>query len=156
MSRRRRELPWQAIDVNAPEVEVLDAVDAELLPDLMELFASAWWATHRTTADVPQMLAASDLVFALVHRKPKRLVGFARVLTDEVYLAVVLDVIVSPAVRGSGLGAMLIDAIVEHPRLADVHSVELVCQPDMVPFYQRWGFTDEVGHSRLMRRASVR
>ncbi len=50
---------------------------------------------------------------------------------------------------------MLIDAIVKHPRLADVRSVELVCQPDMVPFY-RWGFTDEVGGSRLMRRPSPR
>jgi predicted GNAT family N-acyltransferase len=99
-------------------------------------------------------LAGQDLVFALVHREPKRLVGFARVITDDVYLAVVLDVIVSPAARGSGLGAMLLDAIVGHPRLAAVRSVELVCQPDMVPFYRRWGFTDEVGGSRLMRRPS--
>ncbi len=59
-------------------------------------------------------------------------------ITDDGYLALVLDV------------------IVEHPRLADVRSVEIVCQPDMVPFYRRWGFTDEVGGSRLMRRPSPR
>jgi hypothetical protein len=98
------ELPCQAATVNASEVEVRERVDADLLPDLMELFASAWWATHRTNEEVSRMLAASDLVFAVVHRKSDRLVGFARVITDEVYLAVVLDVIVSPAVRGSGAG----------------------------------------------------
>jgi predicted GNAT family N-acyltransferase len=141
--------------VNVSEVEVRETVDVDCLPELMELFASAWWTTDRTTADVQRMLAASDLVFALVHRRSGRLMGFARVLTDEVYLAMVLDAIVAPAARGSGLGALLLDAIVGHPRLADVHSVELVCQPDLIPFYRRWGFTDQVGLSRLMRRTST-
>jgi hypothetical protein len=49
---------------------------------------------------------------------------------------------------------MLLDAIVGHPRLAAVRSVELVCQPDLVPFYRRWGITEPVGRSRLMRRTA--
>ncbi|WP_329475594.1 GNAT family N-acetyltransferase [Kribbella sp. NBC_01484] len=56
--------------------------------------------------------------------------------------------------RGAGLGAALMDAVVSHPRLADVRSIELVCQPELVPFYRRWGFTDEVGRSLLMRRTA--
>jgi predicted GNAT family N-acyltransferase len=100
------------------------------------------------------MLAASDLVLAVVHRPSGRLVGFARVLTDEVYLAVVLDVIVDSGQWGSGLGALLMDAVVGHPRLAGVASVELVCQPELMPFYRRWGFTEQVGRSRLMRRTT--
>jgi predicted GNAT family N-acyltransferase len=91
---------------------------------------------------------------AATYRPSGRLVGFARVLTDEVYLAVVLDVIVAPDLRGSGLGETLLDAIVGHPRLASVRSIELVCQPDLMPFYRRWGFTDQVGGSRLMRRTA--
>jgi predicted GNAT family N-acyltransferase len=100
------------------------------------------------------MLAASDLVVALIHRPSGRLVGFTRAITDGVYLAVVLDVIVAPGSRGSGLGAMLMNAIVGHPRLAAVRSIELVCQPELVPFYRRWGFTEQVGGSRLMRRTA--
>jgi len=42
----------------------------------------------------------------------------------------------------------------QHPQLAGVRSVELVCQPELVPFYRRHGFTDQVGHSRLMRRSA--
>jgi GNAT superfamily N-acetyltransferase len=132
--------------------DVRENVGAEYLPQLMELFDSAWWTVDRTEADVRRMLAASDLVVAVIHRLSGRLVGFARVMTDEVYLAVVLDVIVAPDIRGSGLGATLLDTIVGHPRLAFVRSIELVCQPDLIPFYSRWGFTDQVGESRLMRR----
>jgi GNAT superfamily N-acetyltransferase len=71
-----------------------------------------------------------------------RLVGFGRVLTDEVYLAVILDVIVAAEWRSLGLGKMILDAIVGHPKLVGVRSLELVCQPDLMPFYGRWGFTD--------------
>lgn len=147
-------LPWHAGVVNVSEIEVRGAVDADCLPHLMDLFASAWWTSSRTVSDVTRMLAASDLVFALIHRPSGRLVGFARVITDEVYLAVVLDVIVAPDWRGAGLGAMLLDEIVGHPRLATVRSVELVCQPDVIPFYRRWGFTEQIGRSRLMRRTA--
>ncbi|BCB80952.1 hypothetical protein Pflav_073620 [Phytohabitans flavus] len=115
------------------DVELRDRVEAERLPQLMELFASGWWTADRVADDVAAMLGASDLVFALLHRPDDRLVGFARVLTDGVYLALVLDVLVAPDVRGSGVGAMLMDAVVRHPRLAQVRSVELVCQPELFP-----------------------
>jgi predicted GNAT family N-acyltransferase len=90
----------------------------------------------------------------LIQRPGERLVGFARVLTDFVYEALVLDVIVAEDLRGTGLGAALMNAIVNHPRLALVRTIELACQPELVSFYERWGFTDKVGRSRLMRRSS--
>lgn len=140
--------------MDASEIEVRYGVPADSLPELMGLFAATWWADRRTAEDVTRMLAASDLVFALVHRPSGRLVGFARVLTDEVYTALILDVAVAIELRGSGLGATLMDAVVGHPRLAAVRSVELVCQPELMPFYRRWGFTEQVGGSRLMRRSA--
>ncbi|MGY0002919.1 GNAT family N-acetyltransferase [Micromonospora sp. I033] len=136
------------------DIDVRDSVEGDRLAQLMELFASEWWTAERSPADVTAMLAASDLVFALIQRSTDRLVGFARVLTDGVYLAVVLDVIVASHARGSGVGRMLLDAVVNDPRLAQVRSIELVCQPELLPFYQRWGFTEEVGRSQLMRRSS--
>lgn len=140
--------------MNLDNIEIRESVSPGHLAHLMELFASAWWATGRTAADVTQMLKASDLVIALVDRASDRLVGFARALTDGMYVALVLDVIVLPQARRSGLGATLLDAIVGHPRLAGVRSLELVCQPELMPFYRRWGFTGQVGRSRLMRRTA--
>jgi predicted GNAT family N-acyltransferase len=136
------------------DVDVRHAIEPERLPQLLELYAAEWWTEGRTVADVSRMLAASDLVVALIHRPSDRLVGFARVLSDDTYVALVLDVIVANSARRAGLGGLLMDAIVSHPRLAVVQSLELVCQPDLMPFYRRWGFTEQVGQSRLMRRTS--
>ena len=98
------------------------------------------------------MLASADLVFALVDRATDRLVGFARVLTDAVYRAFVYDVVVDHRHRESGLGRVLLDAIVGHPTLARVETIELACQPELVPFYRRWGFADTLAGSTLLRR----
>lgn len=37
--------------------------------------------------------------------------AFARILTDYVYKALILDVIVEPAYRGRGLGRLLMESI---------------------------------------------
>ena len=58
-------------------------------------------------------------------------------LTDYVYKALVLNVIVAEAYRGSGLGARLMDAVMGHPRLRDVRHFELYCLPELTPFYER-------------------
>jgi GNAT superfamily N-acetyltransferase len=129
-------------------------VEAVPVPGLLELFASAWWTVGRTEAEARGVLSGSDVVVTVVDRRAERLVGFARVLTDRTCLAVVLDVIVAPEARGEGVGAMVMDAVLAHPWVASVNSVELVCQPDLVGFYERWGFTQQVGRSRLMRRTA--
>jgi predicted GNAT family N-acyltransferase len=77
------------------------------------------------------MLRESDIITVLTHRPT-----------------------VSENHRGTGLGALLLDAVVHHPDLANVRSLELICQPDLIPFYRHWGFTDQVGHSLLMRRTT--
>jgi len=136
------------------DLAIESAVPPARVPELLDLMRTAWWMADRTPTDVLDLLEHSDLVVALTHRPTDRLLGFARILTDYTYVALVLDVIVDEAHRGSGLGAALMDAVIHHPRLADVRSVELVCQPDLVPFYRRWGFTEEVGGSRLMRRTA--
>ena len=135
-----------------PEIVVLTTVEPARLPDLLELFATAWWMSDRTLDETTRILTESDLVVALL--ESDRLVGFARVLTDYTQVALVLDVVVATDRRGAGLGAALMDAVISHPDLADVRSIELVCQPELVPFYRRWGFTDEVSRSLLMRRTS--
>jgi hypothetical protein len=48
------------------------------------------------------------------------------------------------------------DELLKRPELADVESIELVCQPELVGFYRRWGFTDQVGRSLLMRLTKSR
>ena len=129
-------------------------VEAAPVPQLMELFSSAWWAARRTEAEIGRILAESDVVVMVFDHPSGRLVGFARVLTDKTYLAIILDVIVAPDVRGAGIGSAIMDATLAHPSVAHVQSIEVVCQPDLIAFYRQWNFTDQVGQSRLMRRTA--
>ena len=151
----RRDKHGEMLSVMPDEnFEIREGLERSHLDQLMGLYAAEWWTAGRELPEVESMLAGTDLVVALVHRPSGRLVGLARVLTDFVYQALVLDVIVAEDLRGTGLGAALMEAIVNHPRLASVRTIELACQPELVDFYARWGFTDKVGRSRLMRRTS--
>jgi GNAT superfamily N-acetyltransferase len=135
-------------------LEVRDRLAPAQVEDLLRLYGNEWWTAQRTRPDVERMLAATDLLFAVVDTGSGSLVAFARVLTDRTYLALVLDVIVAPEHRGAGLGRLLVESICSDPALRNVASIELVCQPEMVPLYEKWGFTDKVGRSRLMRRTA--
>jgi ribosomal protein S18 acetylase RimI-like enzyme len=135
-------------------VEMVHRFDDARRAELLALFQSAWWTAGRSPGAVDRMIEGSDVVVGLVDSTSNRLVGFARAITDGVVLAVILDVIVAPGVRGTGLGGRLIDVLLARPELAGVDSIELVCQPELIDFYRRWGFTDRVGRSVLMRRSS--
>jgi GNAT superfamily N-acetyltransferase len=135
-------------------IRAIDRVDDARRDELLALFQSAWWTAARTPEAIARMLDGSDVVVGLVDSASDQLVAFARAITDGVFLAIVLDVIVAPDRRRSGLGARLMDELLARPELADVDSIELVCQPELVDFYRRWGFTDSVGRSLLMRRSS--
>lgn len=139
---------------NETMVDVLHELEPGRLPELLTLFHSAWWMSDRTLPDTERILRESDIVVAVIDPPSDRLTGFARVLTDYTHIALILDVVVAPEYRTSGHGTTLMNTIVNHPRLQTVRSLELVCQPDLIPFYSRWGFTTEVAQSLLMRRTN--
>ena len=119
--------------------------------DLHRLYQNEWWTQGRNMSRVRTLLEHSDLVVAFCDSGSQRLVAFARILTDYTTRALIMDVIVDREYRGQGLGKILFDAIVTHPALQSVQHLELYCLPELVPFYERWGFTDALGTLRLMR-----
>ena len=121
--------------------------------DLVRLYQSEWWTRGRQESEVRLMLQHCDLIVAISEEATGRLVGFARVLTDFVYKAMIFDVIVDSTYRSQGLGRMLMDRMVNHPSLHSVKHLELYCLPEMVAFYERWSFTTGLGKLRFMRLA---
>ena len=79
-------------------------------------------------------------------------VGYARVLTDFVRFAYVLDVFVVEAHRGRGLAARLTEAMVTHPELSGVAGWMLSTR-GVHGLYAKFGFEAVSDPSRLMRRA---
>jgi predicted GNAT family N-acyltransferase len=136
------------------ECEVRTTLSPSQVDDLMRLYANEWWTRDRTRSDVERMLADSDLLVVVTERESQALVAFARVLTDRTYVALLLDTIVAPTCRGCGLGRLLVEHVCSAPELCNVERIELTCQPELIPFYRKWGFTENVGRSRPMRRSS--
>jgi predicted GNAT family N-acyltransferase len=134
---------------------VVHALSDRQIEDLVALYANEFWCSHRTLADVRRMLGHTDLIVGVID-DTDRLVAFCRVLTDFVYRATLFDVIVAPARRGEGLGKQLMDAMLSHPKLAGVESIDLSCRPEMTAFYEYWGFTTDLKGTLFMRRRAVR
>lgn len=132
----------------------INRLDAGQIAELHALYQNEWWTKGRTLADTQRMLRHCDIIIAFCETESKKLAAFSRVLTDYLYKAFIFDVIVAAPYRSTGLGRKLIEAIVHHPDLKNVKHLELYCLPELVPFYRKWGFTEELGELFLMRKTT--
>ena len=128
------------------------ALDDSQRRRLHALYQREWWSAGRTEEQVRLVLEHSDHVLGIVMHEDATLVGFARVLTDRVFKAVIFDVIVDAEHRGRGLGRALIEPILQEPGLVRVKHIELYCRPEMTEFYQQFGFSADLPEIVYMRR----
>lgn len=119
--------------------------------ELHRLYQNEWWTRGRKLSDIKHMLQHSDIIVAFCDSDSQKLIAFARVLTDFVYKAVILDVIVHPEHRNRGIGTLLMDTLMKNPAVRGVQHIELYCLPELVPFYQKWGFDRVPGDTRFLR-----
>lgn len=117
---------------------------------LVDMYQGEWWTRGRLRSDVATMLQGSDVVFAYEDDQGK-LCAFARAITDGVFKAMIFDVIVRKDLRGSGLGARIMQDFRAHPVLSGVRHVELYCLPELQAFYGQFGFSSEVSGTSMMR-----
>jgi len=118
-----------------PETVDLTANDA---PELTELYeAYEWWA-DRDVDGVYSCLEETDVAVGV--RTGDRLVAAARVITDYRYYAMVYDVVVASDRRGEGIGATLMEGVVDHPGLTELPRLALLCRRGLVPYYESVGF----------------
>lgn len=127
----------------------LDHLDEKHYQDFYTLYSREWWTKNRSYNDVIKMLKHSDIIIGCCNEQG-RLIGFARVLTDYTFKALIFDVIIDEAMRGQGLGQALVERILHHFELRKISSFELYCPDRLVPFYEKQGFVK--GASCLMFR----
>lgn len=131
--------------------KVVNQLTKTQIHELVELYKNEFWSKNRKYQGVVKMLEASDIIIALVGDN-EELIGFCRVLTDFVYRGTLYDVIIKPNYREMGFGAKLLDEVINHPLLQEVENISLYCLAEMIPFYERWGFTYDVNGIKLMHR----
>lgn len=118
-----------------------------ITPEMLVGFFEGW-RSPRTPAEHLEILRASDLVLLAVDSETGRVVGFINVLTDGVQAAFIPLLEVLGTHRRQGIGTELVRRMLD--RLKHLPAIDLSCDPDVQPFYQRLGMTPSVG--MILRR----
>lgn len=115
-----------------------------------EFLTETYWGKGRTIVEVRRTIEHS-LCFGLY--MDRRQIGFARVLSDRVAFAYLLDVFVLEDYRGRGFSKILLEKILNYPELKKVRKW-LLATEDAHGLYQQFGFRQIDKPSRLMEKVS--
>jgi len=107
----------------------------------------SYWAKGRSRTEVEASIKES-VCFGVYDDNVQ--VGFARVITDKVVLAYLLDFFIFEPFRGRGLSHVLMQEILAHEDFRTVFW--LLSTGDAHGLYEKFGFVRVEGASRLMRR----
>ena len=129
---------------------IITQLSDKQLDQLHCLYKEEWWSSKRTILDVKRIVKNSSLIFGLVDQSDS-LIAFCRVLTDHCIFAYIYDFIVKSDCRNQGLGDMTLKAVLDHPKLKLLDSIELVCRKNMTGYYQKYGFSVDYGQSIPMQ-----
>ena len=105
----------------------------------------SYWGKGRSLEDV-QKTIDNSLCFGLYLETDEQL-GFARVVTDFVVFAYMMDVIIVDSHQGKGLGNRLISHIMDSDKLKNIKTIALKTK-DAHLLYERFGF-EKIGDSKL-------
>nr|YP_009773954.1 GCN5-like N-acetyltransferase [Caulacanthus okamurae]QIZ74571.1 GCN5-like N-acetyltransferase [Caulacanthus okamurae] len=117
------------------------------LNELEQLCDSVGWV-RRPLKKVKAAIDHSFLTICLFYNNDKcqKLIGFARATSDTVFNATIWDVVIHPDFQGKGLGKILMDNVILQLRCADISTITLFADPQVVSFYRNLGFiTDPDG-----------
>ena len=122
------------------EFLLIENLDPFHIEQLFNLFQKLQWTK---TMDEISIMLKNSISFGLIETKTQNLVGYSRLLTDEIKYAFIFDLVVDEHHRKKGLGKMLMKAIISHPQLKNIKNFELTCAPAMTRFYEKFGFSEE-------------
>ncbi|APR66772.1 GNAT family N-acetyltransferase [Thalassolituus oleivorans] len=131
-------------------IRIINELTAKHVGQLHELYQNEWWTKGRSLEETTRCVNGSQLCIGLID-DAGNLQGFARVITDFTFKALIFDVIVSSNIRGLGMSNVLLDNIKNHAALSSVKHFELYCLPELHDFYTKHGFSTDVGGIQLMR-----
>lgn len=95
-----------------------------------------------------EILRGSDAVVLAFDMDSHRVVGFITCLTDGIQSAFIPLLEVLPELRGQGIGTELVRRMLT--RIERIPAVDLVCDPELQPFYRRFGLVSY--HAMIQRK----
>ena len=107
---------------------------------------NALWAKDRNIAQIKKMLAHSNVIITLWNKN--NLVGFGRATTDQVYRAVLWDIVVSKDVQRVGLGKIIVEELLKDKKINSAEKVYLMTT-DSQDFYKQLGFEININQTLM-------
>ncbi len=101
------------------------------------------WQHPLSGEDHLRMLAGSDFTELAIDEQSGRVVGFIAALSDGVQGAFITLLEVLPDYQGQGIGQALMERMLQ--QLSHIQTIELMCDTDLIPFYERFGMTPTNG-----------
>ena len=114
----------------------------DVTPDMLQGFFVGWPNPPSPETHV-RILRHSDAIVLAVDVETTRVVGFITAITDHISCAYIPHLEVLSEHQGQGIGSELVRRMVE--RLRGLYMVDLLCDPDVQPFYERGGFRRATG-----------
>ena len=118
------------------------------VPFIQNFLKDIYWAAGRTIDEVQTTIDAS---FCFGIYLDDEQVGFARVITDYVVFAYMMDVFIDEKYRGKGYSSILIDAMMKESKLQQVKIWRLATS-DAHYLYEKLGFTPLAYPEKMMEK----
>lgn len=109
---------------------------------------TSYWAKGRTIEEV-QSSIENSLCFGVY--KDKKQIGFARIVTDYIVFAYLMDLFILPEYRVNGYSKQLMKVIVEEPKLQKCKTWMLKTS-DAHGLYKHFDFTKLKDSEKVMER----
>ncbi|RZJ53036.1 MAG: N-acetyltransferase [Flavobacterium sp.] len=120
------------------------------VPFIQNFLKDIYWAAGRTMEEVQRTIDASVCFGIYLDGKQ---IGFARVITDYIVFAYLMDVFISEEFRGQGYSSLLIEKMMNDPELQEV-KIWRLATTDAHFLYQKFGFTALAHPEKMMEKVN--
>lgn len=115
---------------------------------IQDFLKDIYWAAGRTIEEVQTTIEHS---FCFGIYSDDQQIGFARVITDYVVFAYLMDVFIDEKHRGNGYSSLLIDAMMKEPELKNI-KIWRLATTDAHFLYEKFGFKLLAHPEKLMEK----
>ena len=120
------------------DYEIVDGFDRMDFDRVTEMLSNGWWGIDISSDEVIQCAKNSALIVGAFTTDGLQ-IGYARVISDKIRFAYIVDVFVDQPYRGIGIGQSMIRYILNHPELKDMYQW-LLSTRDAHGVYSKVGF----------------
>lgn len=108
--------------------------------EYFRLFESTGWFRSRKPAKEELILTLTRSYFFVLAYDGNNLVGTGRVVSDGILHAMIYDMIIDPEYQRKGIGAKILNMIVEKCVEDNIGDIQLFCAQGKKEFYLKNGF----------------